>query len=166
MNQRRPYLNRKFGDRYKTMGDVAEDKFSYWCATHAHTQIRFGFDRPNLVAFWWLPKLLRYTPDFILELPDPESYSKYKHYFVEAKGCGKDGLIKIKEDNLWALGQWSKTLKTFIFGYDSINDEYRFAAIEDILQKQYTFGRRVFEDNKKPYICVPIRDAVWKLNIY
>ena len=154
-----------FDKRFETMGDIAEAEFCRWCNNKLYKNVRFGFNRPDLDAFWWLPKMLRYIPDFVLEAPCEESYSKFKHAFVEVKGCGKDGIVKIKLDNLWALGQWEKTLPVIIFSYNNVRGVHGITTLEDVRKNYHSFERAVFGDNKKEYLCIPSSDDIWRLEL-
>lgn len=152
-----------FNTRFNVMGDIAEEAFREWCFRKIYKSVRFGFDRPDLEAFWWLPKMIRYMPDFIVELPDKGSVSGYKHNFVEAKGCGKDRVVKIKLDDLWALNRWDKILPVMIYAYYNVQKESRFTPVWAIKPEQYE--KKTFGDNKKVYICIPFGDDVWRLEL-
>lgn len=134
------------------MGDTAGEAFNRFCNERMYKRTRFGFDRPDLDAFWWLPKVIRYAPDFILEVPS-DSVSGYSHYFVEVKGCGNDKTIKIKKDDVWALGEWEDYLPVYIFAYNK--GDWRIASLKSIKSGEFDIG--TFSDNDKEYYKIPFK---------
>jgi len=90
-----------FKDRFIEMGDSAEDAFRTWAEKYKISVEEWGLKRPNFTAFKDLPKNVRHEPDFICEsLKKHRSPIHPRHFFVEAKGVGKDQIIKIKYEDL------------------------------------------------------------------
>lgn len=136
------YKNKSFHEREKYMGDTAEEVFITYCYQHDFKFAHFGWDRPDLNLFYSLPLVIRYTPDYIME--------SQTHCFVEVKGFGKDGQIKLKDDNLRALRWWDKILPVKIFIYDVINKS---CVLVSLIQTLNTRGRdfKIYKDNRKKY---------------
>jgi hypothetical protein len=90
-----------FSERFTDLGDSAEDAFRTWAANNRISVEEWGLKRPNFVAFKDLPKNVRHEPDFICEsLKKHKTPIAARHFFVEAKGVGKDQIIKIKYEDL------------------------------------------------------------------
>lgn len=99
--------SKAFKDRYIDLGDSAEDAFRTWAEQESISVEEWGLKRPNFAAFKDLPKNVRHEPDFICELlkKNRQAHSKIslRHFFVEAKGVGKDQIVKIKKEDLQSI---------------------------------------------------------------
>jgi hypothetical protein len=138
--------------RYQDMGDLAESKFNLYCYSCGISCVQFGWERPELEHFGWLPLALRYMPDRLVEIGS-------KHIFVEVKGCGKDGTIKIKEENLKALEYWKNLLPVRFFFYNSSTDRSCFnelLTLENMRKLSCSVEKSKFEDNQKDYFLFSV----------
>ena len=86
------------------MGDQAEAIFE---ETYGNNFVRWGLNRPPL-QMHKLSTTVRYSPDYLTS-----------DGFVEVKGCGRDGQIKLKLENWNALEFWSAVMPVRLFVWDS-----------------------------------------------
>lgn len=107
MGEREACRNKDWSKRYGTLGDPAESQFEIWAHDNSIIFERFGLNRPAPNMGKW-PAFIRYTPDYIVH-----------DRLIEVKGCGRDGLIKIKQENLEALWLWGEYLPVWIFSWNS-----------------------------------------------
>ena len=100
-----------FAARFNTMGDIAEAKFEAWADDQDLKWDRMGFNRPDSSMVRW-PAFVRYMPDYI-----------GSKNLWEVKGCGRDGILKLKQENLRALRDWETHLPVHLFVYNSAEDD-------------------------------------------
>src|SRR3990167_4517829 len=134
-----------FRKRYSLMGDISEDRFGIYCILNGIKNIRFGFNRPDFAKFYNLPLALKHMPDRLIEVGND-------HYFVEVKGCGQDALIKIKKEDLTALGFWNNLLPVNFAVYDSsLNSLHYGTTLEEVEKMKTECEVKQFDDNRKEY---------------
>lgn len=139
-----------FAARFTVMGDIAETQFETWADGQDLKWDRFGHNRPNSSMTRW-NAFLRYMPDYI-----------GSKCFWEVKGCGRDGLLKLKQENLVALRQWSDHLPVHMFVYNSSEDDmvcFPFDA-ECVAWIGNNCKSDKFHDNDKVYWMIPWQDMV------
>lgn len=137
----------QFSTRFSTMGDIAEGAYEEFTDQPV---ARFGFNRPDPSMAKW-DAFIRYTPDYI-----------HHDRFVEVKGCGRDGIMKLKQENLSALREWSDHLPVWLFVWNSHKQQSVFFEIDDRFMKwigQHC-GHSRFPDNNKIYWEVPFDQMV------
>ncbi len=139
-----------FLERAKEMGDRAEEQYRICCNYYGLKTVRFGWDRPDLTRFGYLPLFLKYMPDYLTE-------SNSEHYFTEVKSCGQDGVLKIKEDNLNALGFWNNLLPVRFFFHNSKSGSSLLGvSLETVKSVASKCETQIFNDNKKKYFLIPV----------
>jgi hypothetical protein len=143
------FKDQTFNTRFGTMGDIAELAYEKWADDYEIRWDRFGFNRPRSNMFKW-PAYIRYTPDYITH-----------DRLVEVKGCGRDGLAKIKNENIEALNSWNEWMPVWIFIWNS--SEKRTAWFEITPQflawlPQCESGK--FPDNHKQFWKIPFEACV------
>jgi hypothetical protein len=143
-----------FNTRFGTMGDTAEAVYEQWADGNDIRFDRYGFNRPRSNMFKW-PSEIRYTPDYITH-----------DRLIEVKGCGRDGLAKIKQENLDALSNWQKHLPVWLFIWNSALEEHAYFELSQRfylwLPKNCSNGR--FPDNNKVFWNIPFQacqEKVW-----
>lgn len=140
-----PFNERNFAHRFETMGDTAEAQFEAYVAANDLRCDRYGFNRPSSAMQKW-PAFIRYTPDFIQH-----------DRLVEVKGVGRDGIVKIKGENLEAIEAWSKIMPIWLFVWNSSNRTGKlFPADENfIADVDASCETDRFPDNNKLYYKIP-----------
>lgn len=134
--------------RYSTMGDIAEASFETWATDQGIRWARYGLNRPDPSMARW-NAFIRYTPDYIVH-----------NAFWEVKGCGRDGLLKIKQENIEALREWSDHLPVWMYCYNSHTQE----NVTFHLDQQFLMWLGMacehdrFHDNNKVYWKIPWHD--------
>lgn len=131
---------RDINDRLWIMGDYAENEFKAFCNRYGITALPFGFNRPPFQYFPQMPHTLRAMPDYLCEtshlrmqglLPPIEigKTTAPRHFFCEVKGCGKDGIFKLKDETIDALGQWQQMFQrpVMFFLFDQPNQKICFS---------------------------------------
>ncbi len=129
------FRDQPFGERFHTLGDIAEDVYQQ--VTPLGSTTRFGFRRPEGLRFSMLPEVVRHMPDFITPT-----------HLVEVVGLGRDGLLKsIKTTKFEALKMWSKIAKMtglmglVIFVWNSAEHQFLIVSWENIV-KEVTYSKR------------------------
>ena len=146
-----------FWRRFEIMGDWSEAAVIAHCKNSEYKYAPFGFNRPD-ISMRKLPLLLRHTPDFIVE-----GFIKETQVFVEAKGLGRDNLIKIKQEDLEVLTDWDKILPIYFSLYHSTKQKISFGI--SLKQMESICGispSDLFPDNKKLYYKVSVKNFQWE----
>lgn len=101
------FHSKPWGHRVGRLGDEAERRCEEHLDELGRGLIRTGLNRPPLhVAS--LPNAIRHLPDFLTT-----------HGWVEAKGVGRDRVLKIKVEDFIAWGFWAILHPVEIFVWDS-----------------------------------------------
>ena len=138
-------------NRYQTMGDIAEAAFEQAADDDQKRWDRYGLNRPKSNMSRWTPNI-RYTPDYIQH-----------NRLVEVKGCGRDGLVKIKQENLEALRNWEAfaEMPVWLFCWNSQQEQS--AMFELTSRFMRWLGDNCqndrFPDNNKLYWEIPFTDC-------
>lgn len=167
-------MHPRFGDinnRLWIMGDYAETEFKNFCAKYGITALNFGFNRPPFQYFQQMPHTLRAMPDYLCEtshlrmqglLPPIEEGKSTapRHFFCEVKGCGKDGVFKLKDETLDALEQWQQMFArpVMFFLYDQPHSKICFSlSLENLKRHASGLERGKFVDRGKerPFYKLP-----------
>lgn len=148
------YNEQNYQDRMRVRGTPAERAFVRYALANGWRGARYGFEA-GVEGFWKLPEVIRSTPDFVLTDPNP--------MLVEVKGCGRDGLIKLKDRDMKALAFWDTVCHLSFFFYDS--DRHRvafvsFLQIADLLRDE-TIMYGVYPDNNARYAKLPVDRLGW-----
>lgn len=153
--------SKSFSERYADLGDSAEDAYRTWAAKHKIAVEEWGLKRPDFVAFKDLPKNVRHQPDFISEaLKKHNTPIPDRHFFVEAKGVGKDQIIKIKREDLITLDESHDFFG--LYSYIFVND-VTYNRIGVIKAQKLSYYASIWDDSLiydtfwegKPYVGVP-----------
>jgi hypothetical protein len=139
------FRNQSWNNRFQEMGDTAEAIFE---ATIGRGFVRFGLNRPPLQVHK-LPAKIRYAPDYLTSTG-----------FYEVQGCGRDGVLKLKDEKLVALGEWNQDFDTFLWVYDQTNHRYAWAHVGEIVHDLDKFRKGMFPEGK-PYFELPIGWTRW-----
>lgn len=138
------YHKRSWESRYAQLGDQAEARCEEYLKRQKRGYIRSGLCRPPLQVSK-LDLMERYRPDFLTS-----------RGYVEAKGMGRDQLLKIKVENLEALWRWEAIMPVQVFVYDSHKDRHCILDLEEVDLLIEEWGEvGVFPDNHKQYWSIP-----------
>jgi hypothetical protein len=106
--------------------DIAETAFQAFATRRKYSFERYGFNKSKLKNFYKLPVKIRYTPDFIVTLPQLR--------LVEVKSAHPSGThFKLKEENLIALESWDKDMETIIFVNSPRTKETAFISVRHLI---------------------------------
>lgn len=165
---------KNFDDRLWIMGDYAENAFKTFAAAVGISHIHYGMNRPPFTYFSQLPKLIRSAPDFLCETGeqrfghllskqdgDITSANPPRHFFVEVKGCGKDGTFKIKDDQLAEFKEWQKIAArpVVFFLFDQPQNKICFTlSLDRFYEIVPTLRRSAFRDHGhlRPFSVLPV----------
>ena len=103
--------------RFAELGDTAEAIFEQ---VYPNNWVRFGLNRPPL-KMSSLTVRSRYAPDYLTS-----------DGYVEVKGCGRDGIIKIKRENLDALQWWHSNEQVRFFFWDSHRTRHVMVGLREL----------------------------------
>jgi hypothetical protein len=113
---------------------------------------RWGLDHPPF-DMQNLSSIVRYAPDRIMA-----------RKLVECKGLGKDGVLKIKIEQLEALRFWDHIHPVAIFIWDAFNKRWTMMELDALIQACHKNGAlEQFPDNHKPawFIHINFLDVEW-----
>jgi hypothetical protein len=114
------FYQQDFGARFSAMGDEAEGVFD---ATTTDSQAQFGLNRP--------PVFLGNVAAFIRYMPDRLQHNR----LVECMGIGRDGVLKLKLEKLYALMEWDKFHPVHLFVWDSGQRQHTTQTIWEIAKQ-------------------------------
>ena len=102
------------------------------------------------VKYWMkIKKIIRKTPDYVvMDLKKPQAY------FLEVKGCGRDGLVKLKKEDLEEYKEWAKEMPFSFFVYNMYKQAVIQFSIQDLaktINKNNIQMERFKRDNKLHY---------------
>lgn len=145
------FKNGTWIQRVGALGDEAESRFEKWAEKAGSNAARYGLNRPK-INLSRLPPFIRHTPDFLMS-----------DRLVECKGVGRDGLVKIKEEQLGAWEQWYMHVPVWLFVWDSHKEREWFGEVtKPRIKWVRSCSEGVFEDNGRVYYEVPV-DELWAL---
>lgn len=122
------YNQQRWGDRVRTLGDIAEGVFEEVAPLGSH--VRYGLNRPPFTVKT-LTSMQRNTPDYLCGTGD----------FVEVMGCGRDNVIKLKLEKWAAQKRWQKVGPVRFFFWNSNHSEWALLTIKQV-QELVTKARK------------------------
>lgn len=157
------------------MGDEAEGVFEEWAKQNGISFVSYGWRRPPFTGFQLIDPTLRHAADYFCEntskkrLTNIKNKNGYqaKHFFLEVKGVGADGILKLKELDLKSLKRWSEFQKHPI-AYFCWSSKLRKVSTSMTLDslKEMTKSADVdyFHDAGKPkkYFKIPVGWLDWE----
>lgn len=149
------YNEQEYEERMKRRGTQAERQFKIYANRKGWNGGKYGFEQ-GIPKFWKVPEVIRATPDFIISHPKP--------MLVEVKGCGEDGILKLKFRDLGALGAWNDLCEVWMFFYDSHRNRVSFQGYESILDILDSPEVEIDEypDNKAKFHMLPVNIIKWE----
>lgn len=144
-----------YKDRMRMRGTPAERQFVVYAKKMGWHGAKYGFEQ-GVEHFWKVPEVIRATPDFVISSPVP--------MLVEVKGCGKDGIIKLKERDLTALESWNHMADVWFFFYDSHRKRVSFQAYPSINEvvMDSDIVQDIYPDNNALYYKLPVDKIKWE----
>jgi len=106
-----------WSERSKFLGHTAEAAFEQYAAANHIPFERFGQADASPLNYVAIKAEIRQRPDFLAQ---PGGVT----HFVEVKGTGKDGVVKMKTGSLAVAGWWAKTHPVLFWFYDSAHKLY------------------------------------------
>lgn len=126
-----------WNSRFAAMGDEAEGIFE---KVHKLNWVRTGLNRPPL-QMSQLSLAVRYMPDYLTS-----------RCWVEVQGCGRDQVIRIKDEKLVALNEWEQLGHPVeFFFWDTTNKRYCQVPLEAVMDEIYVLDSRTYPEGKVFY---------------
>lgn len=131
------FHKKTWGQRYQTMGDEAEGIFE---TVYKNNWVRTGLNRPPL-RMSSLSVAVRYMPDYLTSTS-----------WVEVQGCGRDKVVRIKQEKLDALWEWA-TLghPVEFFFWDTTNKRYTQTPLPTVQRFANTCTEKLYPEGKVFY---------------
>lgn len=169
------FKDKNFSARFERMGDSSEKMFEQWATAYKVAFINFGMNRPPFNYFAQIPSNLRHTPDFLCEaqggrfghLRDKDG-KLTRHFMADAKGVGRDQIIKIKLESHEALQAWQAFTgrPAAYFVYDSVKKRVSISLSVNLLDQHapdLPIGHFSSDrGNPKPYYEVTTELLEWE----
>lgn len=141
------FADKSFNERFMQMGDEAETQFERAALIADARVSRLGFNRPNFKNFKKLKKVVRHTPDYVMEF-------EKEFYYVECKGTGHR--ITLKEETIESMEFWNEILPVLYFVYNSVENGFVLISHESFVNLALSQGTmKQFESDKKVYYELP-----------
>jgi len=162
------FHSKPFSKRYLHMGNLAQGVFLRWAERNNVAVDEFGFNRPPFTKFFELPRVLRYTPDYVCEVADDVFEIGTRHVMVEVKGVGRDQSVKIKIDNLNSLVEWESftgcPLVLFVFDshHKRISYTMRASSLAAMAKQLPVAEFHEGGGKKKPYYDISTSMFAWE----
>ncbi len=137
-------------ERRKQLGSMSEEMFDIYAKEKGNGSIKFGF-HDEIKEFWKIPLFVRKTPDRVF-------IRSNEALFVEIKGCGREGIIKIKLEDLESLDTWNKFLPVYFAFTNFYTKEVGMASLQTIQKIAPTKRIEEFPDNHKKYYVFLVND--------
>ena len=116
-NQAVAFNQRSWDERTVFMGDTAEMAFTKVAAQKGWKVTRLGFEKVHGLDSSKISMLVRKQPDFLVQ-------GKKGVAMMEVKGTGRDGVLKLKVDDLPYLSRWHLYQGVCFFIFDSHRHRY------------------------------------------
>ena len=154
------YRDMAIRDRLPVMGKMAEERFKAYAEASGVTWSYYGIDGPPLAYIPpGLPLEIRTTPDFLCAHPE-----KRRYFFVDAKGTGHDGVLKVKPTSLIGLSWWNDLLSVYVFVYDQSQDRVAVIALADLKRLAARAPIERFAQDGNRYHPIPHDAIPWRPN--
>lgn len=137
------------------LGHTSENAFEQYCRKESIKFEHFGQKNESPLDYKLLNVYVRTRPDYICQ-------QEGKAFFVEVKGVGRDGVLKIKFDSIVSLPFWDTHLPVKIFVYDSTRKRCSLFPLVTLKQKFTRLDPRRFENDLKIYFPVSIDEFSWR----
>ena len=148
------FSEQNWRERKAYLGHTSEKAFEEYCLREGITYERFGYHEDSMLDYKYLPLYVRIRPDYIAQ-SGPETF------FVEVKGVGKDGIIKLKIESLEGLTYWSLLLPVKIFVYDSSRKRASLTTLDEVKTKFTRIYPERFTSGMKLFYPIPIQEFAW-----
>ncbi len=113
-------------ERKRFLGNTAEEAFEIVAAAKGIAFERLGMDRQSPLTYRNLHPYITKRPDYLCQRAG-------KSYFMEVKGTGTDGVVKIKLDSLEVGRFWSTLHPVNFFLFDSTRKQWAIIDIDEVL---------------------------------
>lgn len=149
------FRDKPYKDRMAVRGTPAENAFVRYAKKKGWRGAKYGFEE-GVEYFYNLPDVIRSTPDFVITHPDA--------MLVEVKGCGRDGIVKLKERDLKALEEWERACVVMFFFYDSHRQRVATYFLDDVLSiiDREDVQRGTYPENRAMYYMIPVDFMEWE----
>lgn len=164
------YSRRGFLSRHENRGLTSEACFRWWTKENDVVSLKTGFDDPPFKYFPSLPRTIRQTPDVLCEdqgnvLATYPQRLRKKHFYVEVKSVGKDGTLKVKDENIDSMLKWQKfgERPLFLFVYDSHTRRHsKLIPLDEMIKMPFTADVFPVErGTAKSYRGLPVDSFKW-----
>lgn len=136
------------------LGHTSENAFEQYCTKEGILFEHFGQNQESFLDYKVLSVYLRTRPDYICQRGN-------ESFFVEVKGVGRDGILKIKLESIVGIPFWDTLLPVKIFVYDSSRKKCSFFPFSNLKQKLTKNDPQRFDNDSKLYFPVLINEFSW-----
>lgn len=144
------FNEQSFSQRLGRMGDQSEAAFEDVANSTNIQFVRYGFNRPPITKFAWVPAFIRSTPDYLAQVD--------RHLcLVECKGTIQN-TVKIKVNQIEQLNLWNDYLPVVFFVFDSKKLRTSFMSYSVVIDLVKDLPVLAFENDGNEYFEVPV---VW-----
>jgi len=136
------------------LGHTSEAAFEQYCRKEGIQFEHFGQKSESSLDYKTLSIYLRTRPDYICQRGS-------ETFFVEVKGVGRDGILKIKLESIIGAPYWATLLPLKIFVYDSARKKCSLCSFDHLKRKLTIREPERFESDRKLYFPIAISEFAW-----
>lgn len=137
------------------LGNTSETAFEIVAHREKIHFERFGQSEESKLTYYLLHTYIRTRPDYICQ-KDKETF------FIEVKGMGADGILKVKLDSMEGATYWSTIHPLHFFIYDSVKKRFAKAALITLKEKAKKILPQPFPEDGKLYYPFPANLFKWE----
>lgn len=144
------FHKQNWNQRFQTMGDEAEGIFEQ---VYKNNWVRTGLNRPPL-QMSALSVPVRYMPDYLTSKA-----------WVEVQGCGRDKVIRIKQEKLDSLADWEYLGHPVdMFFWDTTNKRYTQVSLNTVIVACSRLEPKLYPEGKVFYE-IPTDVFTWRHHV-
>jgi len=155
MPTREAYSAKNWQHRKQYFGETSETAFEIVAHREGIAFERFGQPAESPLKYFRLHTYMRTRPDYLCQ-KDQETF------FLEVKGIGADGILKIKLDSLEGATYWSTIHPLHFFIYDSARKRFAKTALTTLKDKARKIPPQSFPEDGKLYYPFPASFFKWE----
>lgn len=149
------FNQQKWQQRKYYLGNTSETAFEIIAHREGIALERFGQSEESPLKYFRLHTYMRTRPDYICQ-KDNETF------FIEVKGVGSDGVLKLKLDSLEGATYWSTIHPLHFFIYDSARKLFTKVSLPYLRKMTKKILPQSFPDDGKLYYPFPVNLFKWE----
>jgi hypothetical protein len=124
------YRDQSISQRLDIMGRPAEKRFARWAENRGISLFAYGIEGTKFAYAPGLDYRIKTTPDYIAVLP--QAPAGHRHAFFEVKGCGHDGILKIKLSAAAGMRFWGQIHPMYIFVWHKTTNRVAHHSLSEV----------------------------------